>query len=227
MSFRLTKIDELSRRDHCYLDESDECWFFGEYTAYKDWSFSETNRLIKNFKKEMKLKGTNQWPHKMRAIQQCGNLIASTINPTSNINDCIFVPIPPSSIITDPNYDPRITEALQAASQIAGKNMAISECITQKQNHLPDHLSGETRLTPAERAATYCFDQNKFPVGTKMVVLVDDVITTGSHFKGATQCIKAYYPAVKIVGLFIARRVHQNPFDDLDLTEFIEHLKKS
>ena len=117
MSFRLSEIDELSRRDHHHLVDGDRCWYFGEYTAYKDWSYSDTNKLIKNFKKDMALRDTNQWPHKMRSIRQVGQLLSSAIN-TNNLANTIFVPTPPSKIVTDPEYDPRIVQALEKASEI-------------------------------------------------------------------------------------------------------------
>ena len=50
---RLTKIDELTRPDHWYLDENDPCFFLGEYTARMGFVYSETNNLILNFKKSM------------------------------------------------------------------------------------------------------------------------------------------------------------------------------
>ena len=42
-------IDELTRRDHYYLDET-ECVFIGEYTARAGYQHSQTNQLILNLK---------------------------------------------------------------------------------------------------------------------------------------------------------------------------------
>ena len=39
------------------------------------------------------------------------------------------------------------------------------------------------------------------------VILVDDIITTGSHFKACKSIIKKEFPEVEGQGLFIARRV--------------------
>ena len=50
---RFTEIDELTRPDHSWLTDDDRCYFLGEYTARQGYSYSPTNNLILNFKKEM------------------------------------------------------------------------------------------------------------------------------------------------------------------------------
>jgi hypothetical protein len=35
---RLTKVDELTRQDHYWLEPDDECLFLGEYTARKGYA---------------------------------------------------------------------------------------------------------------------------------------------------------------------------------------------
>jgi len=52
---RLTKIDELTRADHTYLNDRDECLFFGDYSARKGFAHSATNNLILNFKKAIEI----------------------------------------------------------------------------------------------------------------------------------------------------------------------------
>ena len=164
----------------------------------------------------MSLQGTNQWRHKMRAIGQVGKLFASTIKPTSDMTGVIFVPVPPSKIETDPEYDPRIVQALQKASEISGVNLPTCQCITQQENTEPDHRSGATRLTPSERAASYNVHLDRIPQNTRLAVIVDDVLTTGSHFKGIEMALKNYLPQIQVNGLFVARTIHTNPFDDFD-----------
>ena len=154
MTFRLQKVDELSLRDHYHLTDNDECWYFGEYTAYKDWSFSETNQLIKNLKKKMSVQGTNQWPYKLRAIEHVGDLLASVID-TSRLQRSLFVPIPPSKIVGDPDYDPRMRQTLDNAAAKLNCRLPIAECITQVSNTEPDHESVDSRLYPEDRADTY------------------------------------------------------------------------
>ncbi len=219
MTFRLQKVEELSLRDHYHLTDNDECWYFGEYTAYKDWSFSETNQLIKNLKKKMSVQGTNQWPYKLRAIEHVGDLLASVID-TSRLQRSLFVPIPPSKIVGDPDYDPRMRQTLDNAAAKLNCRLPIAECITQVSNTEPDHESVDSRLYPEDRADTYQVHQETIPSGTEAILLIDDVLTTGSHYKGAEIAIKRLYPQMRVQGLFVARRVHENPFEEIDLSDF-------
>ena len=46
----LRKVTDLERGDHWYLRESDQCYFFGEYTPGKGWAHSQTNQLVLNLK---------------------------------------------------------------------------------------------------------------------------------------------------------------------------------
>ena len=64
---RLTKVDALAQ-DHWYLDESDECYFFGEYTAGGGYQFSPTNQLIFNLKKGVERRNQPEWRYKEQAI---------------------------------------------------------------------------------------------------------------------------------------------------------------
>ena len=49
MPIRLSKIDDLTRPDHTFIEAADECLYLGEYTARKGYQFSDTNNLIFNF----------------------------------------------------------------------------------------------------------------------------------------------------------------------------------
>ncbi|NVJ64750.1 MAG: hypothetical protein HWD84_11060 [Flavobacteriaceae bacterium] len=210
----------MSLTDHYHLTDSDECWYFGEYTAYKDWSFSETNRLIKNFKKKMSVRGTCQWHHKLKAIAEVGNLFASAIEP-QKLQNSLLVPIPPSKVVGDPDYDPRMRKSLDQAASTLNCQLPISECITQIANAEPDHESANSRLYPEDRANTYQIHQDRIPDGTECIILVDDMLTTGSHYKGAEISIKRLYPQMQVQGLFIARRIHENPFELFDISELL------
>ena len=124
----------------------------------------------------------------------------------------------------DPEYDPRLVQALNVASQNLGIQLPDIECISQIQNSDPDHESDQTRLYPHDRANTYQLHADKIPQNTTSVVLVDDMLTTGSQYKGAEIVIKNAVPHAQVSGLFVSRRVHENPFEDLgdiDISDFL------
>ena len=45
------------------------------------------------------------------------------------------------------------------------------------------------------------------PPGPGVVAVVDDLLTTGAHFRAAATVLKAAFPDIDVVGLFLARRV--------------------
>ena len=78
MPIRLSKIDDLTRPDHTFIEAADECLYLGEYTAKKGYQFSDTNQLIFNLKKPMDRRGQPGWSYKRSAVEKragkCGRL---------------------------------------------------------------------------------------------------------------------------------------------------------
>ena len=109
---RLTKIDHLTLDDHTHLTPEDHCFFFGEYTARKGYSFSETNSLISNFKKSITKKHLPEWRYKEHAVQRVVALFRESISDKS-LKEMTLVPIPPSKAKDDLEYDDRMLRVLQ------------------------------------------------------------------------------------------------------------------
>jgi len=205
MTFRLTQIDELIRGQHYYLEVGDLCYFFGEYTARQRAAFSETNQLIMNLKKGNERRGMPDYHYKEAAINRVAQMITSTIG---NINDYTFVPIPPSKCRTDAAYDDRMTAILRAAQ---GMNPALDfrELIQQNQSTVASHASTGNRPTPDEIRANYSFDTSQLHGIRASIVIFDDVLTAGSHFKAMKQFLRQYLPDANILGLFVARTARE------------------
>ena len=126
---RLTKIDELTRGDHTFLEAGDECLFFGDYSARKGFSYSATNQLILNFKKPVRFRGTASWRYKALAINAAAN--AFTQNLGAALSQLTLVPVPPSKLKTDPEYDDRVMDMLRAIRAPAGVIPDVRELIRQ------------------------------------------------------------------------------------------------
>lgn len=200
MASRLQEIDELTRRDHHYLEVGDHCYFFGEYTAREGYAYSATNQLIHNLKKSVDKRGTPQWRHKEIAIAQAARMLRAAIKPEAHVT---FVPIPPSKAKDDPRYDDRLVQILQGACE--GRPTEFRELLLQRKSVDAAHLSDE-RPTPDDVAANYRIDESLADPAPQTIFLLDDVLTTGCHFKAAERVLKERFPRANIVGLFIARR---------------------
>lgn len=48
------------------------------------------------------------------------------------------------------------------------------------------------------------------------IVLFDDVLTSGKHYKVAKTRIRELFPDDPLLGVFVARSIHPSPFEDLD-----------
>ena len=201
----LTKVDELMLPDHVYLNEEDTCFFLGEYTARRGYAFSATNQLIFNFKKSMSRRSNPaEWRYKGRAIQEAAAAFRNALN-LSFLDQVTFVPIPPSKAKDDPEYDDRITQMLHHIRP--APPVDVRELILQTHSTDPAHGSDD-RLSPDELVEIYELDETLTTLEIKPgIVVVDDVLTTGSHYRAVQTVLSDRFPEVEIAGLFIARRV--------------------
>lgn len=201
MSKRVQQIDSLTRPDHFYLDADDVCYYAGEYTAGEGHAFSETNQLVLNFKKSLETRDTSQWRYKEIAINKVAAIFRCAIKVDAQIT---FVPVPPSKAKHDPLYDDRMDRMLDRVCD--GLCADVRELVIQKQTLDPFHLS-PTRPRPDDLIANYEFDSSIAEPAPTTIIICDDVITTGSHFKAIKHVLKKHYPNTTIAGLFLARRV--------------------
>ena len=200
---RWTRIDELQRQDHSYLTAEDACYYLGEYTARAGYGYSLSNNLISNFKKSVERRGRPEWYYKEQAILTAANAFRVAVGQTQ-LDRITFVPVPPSKAQNDALYDDRMTRMLNAIRP--APPLDIRELIVQPLSHDPAHLS-DVRLGPTDLAAGYNVDVDLLVPEPEVVAVVDDVLTTGSHFKAVQRLLKAHFTAVPVIGLFIARRV--------------------
>ena len=200
---RFSKVDELAQPDHSYLSENDICYFIGEYTARKWYAYSDTNNLISNFKKEMDREGKPEWWHKGMAIQQIATTFGEALGE-GPLRSLTFVPIPPSVAKSDPMHDDRLSQMLRAMDPSV--NVDIRELVVQIVS-TPKSSSNENRLPPSEREKLYRLDELLTDPVPNCIAIVDDLLTTGSHFKAMEAVLVRRFPSTPIMGLFVARRV--------------------
>ena len=213
---RLTKVDDLIRPDHSHLTGADACYFIGEYTAYRGYAHSDTNRLIFNFKKTMDRRGRPEWRYKEQAIRTAAEAFRRTLAP-KDLDRLTFVPIPPSKAKGDPLYDDRLTRMLGAVRP--RPPLDIRELIVQTVSTDAVHVR-DVRPAPEQVQALYRIDETLTGPIRDIIAVVDDILTTGAHFRAAKSVLSARFPGVAIIGLFIARRVPNTAaiedFDDAD-----------
>jgi predicted amidophosphoribosyltransferase len=197
---KLRTIGDLERPDHSYLTPSDECYFFGEYTARAGYAHSRANSLITNLKKKPALRSTSQWPHKEQAILDCAAAIVKNLKPEF-LSQIVFVPIPPSKCPGSPDYDDRVTRIARAISP----NADVREIIFSVADREARHTTQDHRDPNALRSILRIREElvgNARP----FVILLDDVVTTGCSFYVCKAMLGKVWPESTVVGIFVARR---------------------
>lgn len=214
---RFTRIDDLTRSDHNHLLPEDECLFFGDYTARKGWAHSATNQLILNFKIPVNWRGTNRWPHKQRAIRTVADLFSARIGP--RFAELTLVPVPPSKLKTDPEYDDRMMDMLRALKPPAGLSADVRELVTQTEPIGAAHESS-SRPPPETWESVYEIDEALTGQSPRWIGIVDDLLVTGCRFRAMSNVLNRRFPEARITGLFIARRVPEA----IDFSDFFDQI---
>jgi hypothetical protein len=201
---RLTRIDRLTRPDHSYLEDEDECLYLGEYTARRGYAYSDTNQLILNLKKPMDRRDRSEWRYKVAAIETVAQDLRRLLG-LDGIEGATFVPVPPSRAKDDPEYDDRLLQVLRQVA--AGHDGDIRELVLQPETMDAFHSGGD-RPSIRELIEAYRLDEAATHAPRNgAFVIFDDVLTTGAHFKAVQAVLCDRFPDVRTFGLFVARRV--------------------
>lgn len=209
---KLNKIDCSNRDNHKELEYSDECFYWCEYTAQKKYNFSEANQLIVNLKKCVSHKSESQYSYKTKAINTCASYFKG-----GNWSSYSIIPIPPSKKKTDPLYDDRLLRILDLANSLLETKYQfdVKDIIIQNENYEPSHKSSK-RPSSQELKARYRLESISSVQLREKIIIFDDVLTMGSHFKAIKSLLQDAYPQKKIYGLFIARSIYPPVGDDIE-----------
>ena len=209
---KLTRIDSLLLNQHSLLNSDDVCFYLGEYTARAGYSHSKTNNLIHNLKKSPLRRNRPEWRYKLQAINKAGDAFRDAIG-VDNLKKITFVPVPPSKAKEAPEYDDRIVQILTRMA--LGVDVDIRELVVQSRSTQAAHES-EDRPTVEDLLSVYQVQEGSLEPEPKLVAIVDDVISAGTHYRAMHSVISGQYPGANIVGLFVARRAVPDP--ELDFT---------
>jgi predicted amidophosphoribosyltransferase len=210
---RFRKVDETTRQDHYYLQPDDECYFLYEYTAHAGWQHA-TNQLIFNLKKKL---GAGGYHYKAPAIARCAAEFTPAINDAW-LASAAFVPVPPSKAKGDPLYDDRMVQVCRKLN--APKGVNVREVIEQITS--TDSVHEGNRLSPQQLKANYRFNDQLAAGMSKNVAVVDDLLTTGSHFRAVKEMILERIPDARVAGFFVARRAIPSPFAAVSVEDLLK-----
>lgn len=216
-SFRI--IDSANRRDYHWLKESDRCGFFMEYTAGQGYRHSKANDFISNFKKKPSAAKSNPYVfrYKLSAIRESATAIAGVLSRSTS--QYTLVPIPPSKAPSHTEYDDRCTQTLLLTSQNLkeqGIDIPVVDLVEQKKSTEAYHSSAGGYRDPDVIMENYKIKDGLSKALIESVedkgcvVLFDDVLTTGAHFKAVQAFVSQELDIgpENCLGLFLARTIH-------------------
>jgi hypothetical protein len=201
---RHSQIDALTRPAHKYLETADKCYYLGEYTSGAGFS-TPTNDLIINFKippSEL-AKNPKRTRWKQSAILEVGQALSRNLNNLKPGR--IVVPIPTSKCPGHPDCDDRLVRARAYAKCVPA--LQVRELIKQRNSTHADHEAGGRQDYEDLYANCYIDEAVALPAPTA-VVLFDDVLTEGKHFKVCQRLIHERFGPIPVAGFFIARRIY-------------------
>ena len=208
---RLTWVDETNRDQHHFLEVADRCLFFGDFFGGRDWSAGHTNQLIRNYKRTPQeiaasIRARQLQYYKDQAVGEVAAALRKAFSAAA-VEARTFVPIPTSKVRGDPDYCDRLERTLRLAFQ--GYNADLRPILRQTVSTEADHRSGRDRKSYQELLDITAVDAAlSDPEPRAEIVLFDDVLTSGKHFRVAKTRILEVWPGRPILGMFIARCVH-------------------
>lgn len=200
---KLLQIDPLTRKYHSYLTEEDECYYVLEYTPRQGPTFSSTNDLVFNLKKSVDRKGRPEYFYKLSAIEKAGDLLRSVLDDTWIKSKATFVPIPCSKTRSHALYDDRMLQVIRRMT--TGLKADVRDMLIQNEDL--EYFHEGYRMAPQQLSSFYTLDHQLVRKEPKALILLDDMLTTGCHFKAAQSVIRRQWPTVLMAGIFIARAV--------------------
>jgi len=194
MAAKLHKLD-LALHTRVHLTKNDHCFYFLEKEA-EGYTHSEANNLVYNFKKPLDRRGKPEWSYKEKAIRQFTQMLCGVKYPEGSI----LIPAPTSNPRADEAWDDRIDRAVLGIKNCRN-DIAVETILDTAVSHEPAHSGGDRSLETI-RNHTVC---NTLSQQTSLVFLVDDVLTTGAHFKVWKEMILESNPGVEdVIGLFLS-----------------------
>jgi hypothetical protein len=202
----LLSLDDQARTEHSFLTALDQCAYLANYNPGYGYRTGRFNQIISNLKCPPSVTKLNPYRagHKRRAIRSVAAVLRAAL-PRETIERVTWVPIPPSRALHDPDFDDRLTRILRCAFD--GYDFDVRSILYQVASTPSDHLRVKRMSANVLHG---CMRINWHALTARPVrarlLLFDDVLTTGKHYKCCELILRGVLPDISISGLFVVRR---------------------
>ncbi len=200
---RWRKCDQLNIPH--YLESSDTCIYAREHLE-GGYEASDSNQLIFNYKKSLRYRKSKQWYWKIKAIDKFAEELWDLRFPENSV----LIPAPTSNPRNHPENDSRIDETL---IKLQGFRTDLQiEKIIDVVKPIPAAHNQEGMRNPDEiiKALKWIGFSSNIKQTPERLFLIDDVVTTGGHFKACKNFILQQISETEIIGIFWAIHVFHN-----------------
>jgi len=199
-------LDATSLADHTHLSALDRCCCLAEYLPGYCRA-GHINQLIADLKCKPSIAAVDprRRRYKLQAITDVAAALRAVVS-RQRAESATWVPIPPSRVTGDADYDDRLLRVL--AKAFIGYDLDLRLLLYQTRSVDADHTRGQ-RLSMDALGDIIRLDQIALRIRPprEQIVLFDDVLTSGKHYKCCARRLREFLPHIRISGLFVARRV--------------------
>ena len=213
--YRWRRADESDVLLHCPDHSRKNIFYARVYTSRQGFAYSDTNQLILNLKIEPSQR--HRLNYKNDAIGRFSSEVAEFLNRSQDTTRTkIIVPMPPSKAQGDPEYDDRVQQAAARIQQTC-PNYRVVPLLHAPRSMAASH-SSDTERSADEIHRWLAIDETACSglPSNPIVVILDDIITSGSHYEGARRRVLDRFPDALVVGVFWAKS--RNPDAASDFT---------
>lgn len=114
--------------------------------------------------------------------------------------------MPPSKTKSHPAYDDSTLRILKRAQEYES-NLDVRELLLARSSREPAHNPGSNRPSISDHFNNLMVDEKLKEPLPRVIVIFDDVITSGASFKAAQKILQQNFPEMSIVGIFVARNI--------------------
>ena len=200
MTRRWRLLDSLQQVPHHIDPEKERCYYAREYVSGGGWKASEANRLITNFKKDPEKRGTPEWYHKERAIEQFAQELTIVLGANH-----VVAPIPSSKRLDDPGYDSRLDDTLKRLATLRSDVTCVNPFSVIASTE-PYHLAGGIKSRDPKEIYRN-LEWTGLPENVPHLILIDDVLTSGAHFVACKRLVQEHHPVLPVLGVFWAKTI--------------------
>lgn len=179
-----------------HLSAEDKCLYFMEHTP-GGYNKSKNNSQISNFKKPMSRSSFPDWEYKIEAIDKFASDLTEGINIGSITT---IIPAPTSKPRGHNEWDNRLDQVVESFVSKQTNGARCEYALDSIIPLTPAHAGGSRDMEYIKQNTHW----NGFATAPSTTVLIiDDVLTSGAHYKAWKEIILENDPRVKsVIGIF-------------------------